>query len=90
MNHDSLDIESLRTDYTAVLRSSILTLVKAHAVRTKKPFKEVWDGLYARLLETCQFDAEEYRVAHKLKSKLDAVAQAGYLDQLRSLAEELS
>lgn len=89
MSEDQIDIQALKADYAAMLRNSILTLVKSHVARTKEPFKETWDSLYGRLFETCQFDAEDYRQTHKLKTKLDAVQKAGYLDHLRSLAEEL-
>jgi hypothetical protein len=84
-----LDLQELRADYTAMLRENVIALVKASHRRTGEPFREIWHSLYARLSLVAQFDAEDYAAQHKLKSKLDAVIQAGLLIQLHSLAEQL-
>ena len=88
MSHE-LDLQELRSDYTATLRANITALVRACHRRTGEPYRDLWNSLYARLSLVAQFDAEDYAAQHKLKSKLDAVIQAGLLIQLHSLAEQL-
>jgi phage anti-repressor protein len=69
-------------------RSKIVRLVDAWVTTTKTTHQELWNWLYAQLLQRYRFDAYAYGRGQKESKYLDIVEEHGQLENLYAIADQ--